>query len=69
MALNFAMLNARGLRDSSKCARLLGELKNISVDITAVQEIHFLCTADCRVQEGDFNVFSAYGSRSSAGVS
>ena len=32
MALNLATLNVRGLRDSSKCARLLGELKNLSVD-------------------------------------
>ncbi len=30
MALNIVSLNVRGLRDSSKCARLLGELKNMS---------------------------------------
>ena len=69
MALNVASLNVRGLRDSSKCARLLGELKNLCVDVTAVQETHFTCDADCRVLENDFNVFSAYGSRVSAGVS
>ena len=63
------MLNVRGLRDSSKCARLLGELKSLSVHIVAVQETHFICTVDCRVLEGNFNIFSAYGSRSSAGVS
>ena len=55
--------------DSSKCTRLLGELKNLGVDVTAVQETHFSCGADCRVLENDFNVFSAYGSRTSAGVS
>ena len=69
MALNLATLNVRGLRDSSKCARLLGELKTLGVDVAAVQETHFICGADCRVLEKDFNVFSAYGSRASAGVS
>ena len=69
MALNLATLNVRGLRDASKCARLLAELKNLRVDVAAVQETRFICAADCRVPEKDFNVFSAYGSRSSAGVS
>ena len=69
MTLNLTTLNVRGLRDSSKCARLLAELKNLRVDFTAVQETHFICAEDCRVLENDFNVFSAYGSRSSAGVS
>ena len=69
MALNLASLNVRGLRDSSKCVRLLGELKNLRVDVAAVQETHFTCDADCRVLENDFDVFSAYGSRISAGVS
>ena len=69
MTLNLASLNVRGLRDSSKCTRLLGELKNLGVDVAAVQETHFTCSADCRVLEGDFNVFSAYGSRTNAGVS
>ena len=69
MALNIANLNVRGLRDSSKCACLLGELKNLCVDVAAVQETHFTCDADCRVLENDFNVFSAYGSHVSDGVS
>ena len=69
MTLNLASLNVRGLRDSSKCTRLLGEVKNLGVDVAAVQEIHFTCGADCRVLESDFNVFSAYGSRTTAGVS
>ena len=67
--LNLATLNVRGLRDSSKCARLLAELKNIRVDVAAVQETHFIFYADCRVLEGGFNVFSAYDSRTSIGVS
>ena len=69
MALNLATLNVRGLRDSSKCARLLGELSNLRENVAAVQETYFLCDADSRVLGNDFNVFSAYGSRSSAGVS
>ena len=69
MTLNLASLNVRGLRDSSKCTRLLGELRSLGVCVAAVQETHFNCGADCRVLESDFNVFSAYGSRTSAGVS
>ena len=34
-----------------------------------MQETHFICAADCRELESDFNVFLAYSSRSSAGVS
>ena len=68
MALNFAMLNVRGLRDSSKCVRLLAELKNLSLNVVAVQETHFICAAYCWVLESDFNVFSVYGSRSSTRV-
>ena len=49
--------------------RLLGELKTLGVDVAAVQETHFTCGTDCRVLESDFNVFSAYGSRTSVGVS
>ena len=64
-----ANLNVRGLRDSSKCARLLGEFKNLGGDVAAVQETHFTCGADSCVLESDFNVFSAYGSRISVGVS
>ena len=69
MTLNLVTLNVRGLRDSSKRAHLLAERKNLRVNVATVQEIHFLCAAGCRVLENDFNVFSAYGSRSSAGVS
>ena len=69
MALNLATLNVRGLRDSSKCARLFGELKNLIVDVAAVQETHFICATDSRVLGNDFKVFLEYDSRSSAGVS
>ena len=69
MTLNLASLNVRGLRDSSRSTRLLGELKNLGVDVGEVQETHFTCGADFRVLESDFNVFSAYGSCTSAGVS
>ena len=69
MALNLARWNVRGLRDSSKCTCLLDELKNLSVDVATVLETNFICAADRRILENDFNVFSAYGSRSSAGVS
>ena len=69
MTLNLATLNVRGRRDSSKWVRLLGELGNLGVDVAAVQEIHFICGSDCRVLESNFNVFSAYSSRTSAGVS
>ena len=69
MALNLVKLNVRGLRDSSKCARLLAELKNLRVDVAAVQKTHFICAEECRVLENEFNVFSADGSRSSSGVS
>ena len=69
MALNLATLNVRGLRDSSKCARLLAELKNLRVDVAVVQKTHFICAADCRMLENEFNVFSADNSCSSSGVS
>ena len=68
MALNLATLNARGRRDPNKCARLLGELSNLRVNVAAVQETHFTCAADCRVLEDDCVVLLAYGSRSSVGV-
>ena len=59
-------VNMKGLRDLSKCARLLGELSNLCVDV-AVQETHFISATDSR--RGTLSFFSAYGSRCSAGVS
>ena len=69
MALNLPTLNVRGLRDSGQCARLLAELLNLGVNVATVQETHFICAADCQVPAKNFAVFSAYGSRNSAGVS
>ena len=60
---------SRGLRDPSKCVFLLGELSNLSVDFAAMQKTHFTCAADCRMVKDKFVVLSAYGSRSSVGVS
>ena len=68
-ALNLATLKARGLRGPSKCAHLLGELSNLSVNVTAVQETHFTCAVDCQVLEDNYVILSAYDSRSSIGVS
>ena len=67
MTLNVASFNVRGLRDPSKCTRFLGSCS--SVIVAAVQETHFTCAEDSRVLEGDFVVFSAFGSRCSAEVS
>ena len=69
MTLNVANLNMRELKDSSKSAHLLGELLNLWVNVTAVQETHFICPDDCQVLESNIVVFSAFGSRCSAGVS
>ena len=69
MAVILANLNVRGLRDPNKCTRLLGELSNIGVDVTAMQETRFTCVEDCRVMTDDFVVFSASGNRSTSGVS
>ena len=69
MTLNVASLNARRLRDPSKCACLLGELSNLCLNDAAVQETHFTCAGDCWVLEDDFVVFSAFGSHCSAGIS
>ena len=69
MALNLTSLNVRGLRDPSRCLHLLGELLNLRVNFAAMQETHFICAADCWPLEGDFVIFSAFGSRCSAEVS
>ena len=69
MTPNVASLNARGLRDPSKCACLLGELSNPCMDVAAVQENRFTCTGHCRVLEDGFVTFSAFGTYCSAGFS
>ena len=40
MLLNLASLNVRELRDPSKCARLLSEFSNLSVDVVASDSLH-----------------------------
>ena len=57
------------MKDPNKCARSLGELSNLDVDITTVQESYFICAADGWVLENDFVVLSAFSGRCSAGVS
>ena len=69
MAINLATLNVRGLKDLSKYARLLGELKNLRVDVAAVRETRFIYAVGCQILKSDLNVFSEYGCRSSAVVS
>ena len=69
MVPNLATLNARGLRGPSKCACLLGELSNFSVDVAVEQETRFTCDMDCQVLKDDYVVLSAYGSRSTVDVS
>ena len=68
MALNVASLNARGLRDASKCAHLLRTSRTY-VYVAVVQETHFICEVDCRVLKNDFVVYSSFGSHFCAGVS
>ena len=53
MALNLATFNVSGLRDPRKCACLLSELSHMSVSVAAVQETHFTCAGDCRLQENN----------------
>ena len=69
MDLKLATLNVRVLRDSSKFARLLVELKNLSVHVAAVQEIPFICAADCRCWRTILKFSQHYGIYCSAGVS
>ena len=55
-------LNLATLKDPSKCLCLLSELSNLSVGVTAVQETHFTCAADCWVLEDDYVVLLVYSS-------
>ena len=57
MALNLATLNEKRLRGRRKCACLLSELSNLSMYISAMEETHFTCVADCWVLEDDYIVF------------
>ena len=61
ITLNLATLKARGLGDPSKHVCLLGKLSNPSVNVSAVQETHFTCVANCQVLEDYYAILSAYG--------
>ena len=67
--LNLATLNARGLRNSGDAARVLGDLRDLEVDIAALQETHFICRSDEHVFDSDYVVVSSYGDYLSRGVS
>ena len=69
IALKFGSLNVRGLRDLRKCACLLGDLSKFCENLAAVQQTRFTCAEDCWMLQGDFVVFSAFGSRCGVGVS
>ena len=69
MSLNLASLNVRGLRDTNECARLIGELSNLSVNVAVVQETNFICAANAWVLEDDFVVLSALDGHYRSGVS
>ena len=69
MALNVASLNARELRDASKCPYLFAGLSNLCVNVAAMQETHFTYEADCWVLENDFVVYLVFSSHLSTGVS
>ena len=68
MALNICTLNTRGLRDSSRAARLLRSLIEFQIDVVALQETHFVSSVDERVFRNDYFVFSSYGTTSGRGV-
>lgn len=59
MALNIANLNARGLRDRSKAARLFRDPFSFWIDVDAIEETHFVCEIDDRVLSSDFVFYSA----------
>ena len=67
--LNLVTLNPRGLRNSGSAARVLGDLRDLEVDIAALQETHFICRSDEHVFDSDYVVVSSYGDYLSRGVS
>lgn len=54
-------LNAMGFRDRSMAACLLRDLMSIGVDVTAIQERHFLREVHGRVLSNDYVDYSACG--------
>ena len=69
MAINIASLNANGLKSRSKQFDLLGDLDRFRVDVAAIEETHFVTAGDAYVLTSDFDVYSAYGTTYSRGVS
>lgn len=61
MAIKLAIFNAKGMRDQSKVACLFCDLLSFRVDISAIQETHFVCNINSCVLSNDFIVYSAYG--------
>lgn len=49
MAIKFASLNPRGLRDRGKATCMLGDLLSFEVDVTAIQLTQFVCDVDAPV--------------------
>lgn len=69
MSIKIASLNVNGLKDQGKATRLLCDLLLFSVDVTAIEETHFVCRVDAHVLPSDFVVYSAYGDRLARDVS
>lgn len=65
-----AYLNARGLSDSGKSARLLSDLLSFGVDLAAIKKTHFVCEqAKVSVLSSEYVVYLAYGDQRAEGVS
>lgn len=62
MSIKLASLNVRGLKDSDKlsvCCVIL----SFEVDVTEIQETHFVCDVGACMLSSDFVVYSAYGNK------
>lgn len=58
-----ASLNANGMKDRDKAARLLRDVLSNAVDVDAIQETHFVFKVVACVLSNNFFVFSEYGYR------
>lgn len=56
-------MNALGLKDQIKAARLLRHLLTFGIVVAAIQETHFIWEVDARVLPSNFVVYSVYGNR------
>lgn len=68
MSIMLACLNARGLRDWDKAARLFRDLLSFGVDVTTIEETQFVCETDACVLSSEFVVHSGYGDQRDKGV-